>query len=78
MKAGQDDLGKILAHCAEVVNRAERLKTYNSRLEASITLKETGLKCQTEIKDLKVFKISALDLIKDLEGKMKALIVEAS
>lgn len=45
LKAAQDVFGKVVAQCAEAISRAERLEAHNSRLEASIALKETKLKC---------------------------------
>lgn len=68
-----------MAQCAKAVSRAERPEVHNAKLEASIASKDAKLKCQAKgIEELNTFKPSVLDRIKDLEGQMETLTVEAA
>lgn len=54
------------------------LETRNKGLEASCALREAELKCMTEeVEELKAFKTASEDRIKDLEGQVETLTVEA-
>lgn len=55
------------------------MEARNARLEASIALKDVALKRQAdELEELKASKLSALGRVKDLEGQVENLTVEAA